>query len=190
MAEGEHTGNILTQKTGDFPNWVWLLIIGGGIAVAYFLPKILGGFTGQGQSNAAASPFPVIPQGDVPVLPGGYGVVTTPGGTLAGYGPTGSTNQQQTGTIRASTNAGYDLTHIGVPLTSQADNASSILGYIPFGTGNIQVEGLFNGPPSPQGTTTYYLVSYSGQSGYVSSYDMPSVTSQNTNFWPNGVIKQ
>jgi LysM repeat protein len=33
----------MTGTTAGLPNWAWVLVVGGGIAAAYFLPKLLGG---------------------------------------------------------------------------------------------------------------------------------------------------
>jgi LysM repeat protein len=40
-----HSGGFkgfLTGTTAGLPNWAWILVVGGGIAAAYFLPKLLG----------------------------------------------------------------------------------------------------------------------------------------------------
>lgn len=46
MASG--VGGFLKAQTGPLPNWAWLIVIGGGIAVAYVIPK----FFGQGGTSS------------------------------------------------------------------------------------------------------------------------------------------
>jgi hypothetical protein len=40
--EGKSIGGFLKAQTGPLPNWGWLLVIGGGIAAVYLVPKFLG----------------------------------------------------------------------------------------------------------------------------------------------------
>jgi hypothetical protein len=54
MPEAPHAptkgiGGILKSQTGPLPNWVWLLVIGGGIAAAIIVPKLLA----KGSTTAA-----------------------------------------------------------------------------------------------------------------------------------------
>lgn len=56
MAEGEAgkgIGGFLKGSTGPLPNWAWGLVIVGGIAAAYFIPKFFGG--GQGTSGQTST---------------------------------------------------------------------------------------------------------------------------------------
>lgn len=63
MAEGEnpveHAGKgiqgFLERETAGLPNWVWLLIVGAGIGVAYILPRFVSTSNGAPTSNAGAT---------------------------------------------------------------------------------------------------------------------------------------
>lgn len=63
MPEGGEGGSgikgFLGKDTAGLPNWAWLLVVAGGIAAAYFVPKFLGGqstnATDQGATNAGTA---------------------------------------------------------------------------------------------------------------------------------------
>lgn len=61
--------NFLSQSFGGMPLWIWGVILAGGIALAYFGPKLLGGLTGssnQGGSSQATLPSNIDPVTGVP----------------------------------------------------------------------------------------------------------------------------
>jgi len=85
-------GGILKAQTGPLPNWVWLVVIGGGIAIAYFLPKFLAQnstsqpdatTTNAGTSNSglglAIDPTTGLPYAVEGLVPSGATVGTAPG---------------------------------------------------------------------------------------------------------------
>lgn len=55
-------GGFLKAQTGPLPNWAWLLVIGGGIAATYFIPKFFGqSSSNQQQPSGANLVFPCGP---------------------------------------------------------------------------------------------------------------------------------
>src|SRR3974377_1550891 len=86
-------GGILKAQTGPLPNWVWIVVVVGGVAVAYFLPKILAQnstsqpdatTTNAGTSNSglglAIDPTTGLPYAVEGLVPSGANVGTAPGG--------------------------------------------------------------------------------------------------------------
>ncbi len=127
-------------------------------------------------SSGGASPSASVP-GAVPTSLGGAGGSFTGGGDTSGgsgggsSGPTGFI-----GSIRAAGALPYDTTHSGIPLRSGP--FGSILSEIPFGA-NVTVTGpAINGPSnfgtSGGGSQLWYPVSFNGQTGYISAYDLMS----------------
>lgn len=86
----------LGKDTAGLPNWAWLLVVAGGIAAAYFVPKFLGGQSpsatdqtatnaGTAQSNTNGIGLAVDPTTGLPYAVEGL----SPSGGLAGGGQGG-----------------------------------------------------------------------------------------------------
>jgi hypothetical protein len=54
--------NILTEKTGNVPNWVWVAVIVGGIALAWGVPKLMKGGTGSTTQDQTLGSTGATPQ--------------------------------------------------------------------------------------------------------------------------------
>lgn len=202
MAEGDfpkggsNVGNFLKQSTAGLPNWAWILVVGAGIAAAYFVPKFLGTQTGQANSatsgtglGLAVDPTTGLPYAVEGLVPGGAnagGGNTTTTGTTA----TTTTTFQARQKVTDQNNPAYqfDQNNPGVPIRSAPNIMGTILGYLPFGatitTTGSAITGGSNFGISGQGTTLWYPV----QGGYVSAYDLIATQAQssNVNFvtWP------
>jgi hypothetical protein len=50
-SSGHGIKGFMTGSTMGLPNWAWILIVGGGIAAAYFLPKLLGSSSSSSSST-------------------------------------------------------------------------------------------------------------------------------------------
>lgn len=193
MAEGDlpkggsNVGNFLKQSTAGLPNWAWILVVGAGIAAAYFVPKFLGSKTSQ----------PGVTSGAVPTVDPATGLPYVPGGPYAGGGntATGTTGTTTTTTgmnifqtrpkaiNQSDPTYAFDQSNPGVPIRSAPNQTGTLLGYLPFGA-SINVTGAAITGGINEGNTLWYPV----QGGYISAYDLVAVTqSQNTaNFvtWP------
>lgn len=193
MAEGDlpkggNVTNFLKQSTAGLPNWAWILVVGAGIAAAYFVPKFLGG---------KQTSQPGVTSGVVPTVDPATGLPYTPGGPFAGGGNT-TTGTTTTTTGTTGTNIfqtrpkainqsdptyAFDQSNPGVPIRSAPNGAGTLLGYLPFGASiNVLGAAVTGGPNF--GNSLWYPV----QGGYISAYDLVAATqSQNTaNFvtWP------
>lgn len=99
MAEGEAggkgIGGFLKGSTGPLPNWAWGVVIVGGIAIAYFLPKFFGGkgtgsqtSSNTGTSDQSGLGLAIDPTTGLPYAVEG---LVPSGGTVAGTGSGGAT---------------------------------------------------------------------------------------------------
>jgi hypothetical protein len=102
-----HSGGFkgfLTGTTAGLPNWAWILVVGGGIAAAYFLPKLLGSnasstttpttgtdTSGIGLATDPTTGLPYAVEGLVPSGANAGGGSTGVTGTTGAPGPTGPT---------------------------------------------------------------------------------------------------
>lgn len=99
-----HSGGFkgfLTGTTAGLPNWAWILVVGGGIAAAYFLPKLLGSSsssstttptTGTDTSGIglAVDPTTGLPYAVEGLVPSGAYAGDTSGSTTGVTGATGA----------------------------------------------------------------------------------------------------
>jgi LysM repeat protein len=98
-----HSGGFkgfLTGTTAGLPNWAWILVVGGGIAAAYFLPKLLGSSssstttptTGTDTSGIglAVDPTTGLPYAVEGLVPSGAYAGDTSGSTTGVTGTTGA----------------------------------------------------------------------------------------------------
>lgn len=142
MPEGEGggtkgLGGILKAQTGPLPNWAWILVIGGGIAAAYFVPKFFGGqnastsqtSTDQGTGNSglglAIDPTTGLPYAVEGLVPSG-GTVAESSGVLpptpTTTPPPATSTTTSTSTTDQSNNPFYPL------LPPNTSNIPSTLG--------------------------------------------------------------
>lgn len=84
------------KQIGGFPVWVWLVIVGAGIAAVYIVPKL--GLFGQGSSNQTGSglglaidPTTGLPYAVEGLVPSGANAGGSSGGIAGPQGPTGPT---------------------------------------------------------------------------------------------------
>lgn len=172
----------LQKETAGLPNWVWLVVVIGGIGAVYIAPKLFG------NKSTSASTAGADTGGGVSGL-GGY----IPGGPYAGGStPTSSTSpgvgSELEGVIREATTtgpvAGYDqnFANRGVPIRATPGGATQ--GYQMFGS-RVQVIGPAVQGPNDQGSTLWYPIA---GGGYISSYDFagnPTLTN-----WPYATSTQ
>jgi hypothetical protein len=78
MAEGPDIKGLLNKEVAGFPVWVWGIIIGAGIAAAYFIPKLFGGQS----TDTGTSPSGGAYAGQVPA---GCIMADSSGSCLPGY---------------------------------------------------------------------------------------------------------
>ncbi len=88
---------LLTASTAGLPNWAWILVIGGGIAAAIFVPKLFGG----GKSDTS-----------------GTDTTGTDGGTPADLSSLSPTVPSVGGYSGPDTSSGYGVTPPPVPTTT------------------------------------------------------------------------
>ena len=155
---GSGIGHILQKTTAGLPNWAWLLIIAGGIAAAYIVPKLFG--TSQTADTSAtdgsttpsdlSSLSPAVPSGGTsyPDTSGSYGAVTPPPSptTTAASGQQAATDSSssQLNTQNALNNTGTGQTlNPWVPATTPAPGEPW---YVPY----QQAGAPFGTQPSPQ----------------------------------------
>lgn len=98
MAEdGKGVGGFLKGSTGPLPNWAWGLVIVGGVAVAYFIPKFFGrqGTGSQTAGNTGTSDQSGLGLAIDPTtgLPFAVEGLVPSGGTTGGTGGGGATPQ-------------------------------------------------------------------------------------------------
>jgi hypothetical protein len=110
-------GGILKAQTGPLPNWAWIVVIVGGLAAAYIIPKFLGAKgstsqtstdTGTGNSGLglAIDPTSGLPYAVEGLVPSG-GTVSTQSGVLPPTPTTPATDT--TTTVDESQNPFYPL---------------------------------------------------------------------------------
>jgi len=105
------------------------------------------------------------------------GAVSTGGGTSSSSSGSSTTSPALSGLVRALRPGDtYDASHSGIPVTSSPGSNNVFV--IPYGAQVSVLGNPVTGPTSPQGTNAYYQVSYNGQTGYVSSFDLPTVYQQ------------
>ena len=115
-------------------------------------------------------------QGASNVLPSGTDLAG--GAASSSSSPVTTAVQAVQGWTAAVRSAGafptYDPTHSGVPLWASI-GGGNLLAYVPFGLQNLQILQTTQGsaPPGvPSGPTTWYQVSYGGQTGWISAEDL------------------
>jgi hypothetical protein len=193
-SDGKGMMGFLQGETAGLPNWAWLVVIAAGVTLAFIVPRLTKGATaakdttGQGGGiGLAIDPTTGLPYAVEGLVPSGG----TTGGGSGGYtGNIPNLQEQNIGTVRA-VRAGdpYDTSHAGIPLTSAIGSGTREENAIPFGAQVQLVSGPIEGPASPQGTTAYYQVRYQGKTGYVSSFDLPTVQNYSP-LWPGGTYQQ
>lgn len=158
--------DFLQKETGGLPNWVWLLVIIGGVGAVYIAPKLFG------SKSTPVSTATADTGGGVSGL-GGY----IPGGPYAGGStPTSSTSpgvgSELEGVIRQAASTGqtanYDQQNAsrGVPIRATPGGATQ--GYQMFGT-KVQIVGDAVQGPNDLGSTTWWPIA---GGGYISSIDL------------------
>lgn len=188
MAEGDlpksNVGNFLKQSTAGLPNWAWILVVGAGIAAAYFVPKFFGNKIGQ-TSTLSGPSAAIDPTTGLPYAPGGpfAGGGNTTTGTTTTIGTIG-TNIFQTrpkAINQSDPTYAFDQSNPGVPIRSSPNQTATLLGYLPFGA-SINVTGAAITGGLNEGNTLWYPV----QGGYISAYDLVAVNQNTANFvtWP------
>lgn len=163
-------GNFLTRKIWIFPLWGWVVIIGGGIAIWFFV------FRKMGQSNTdqtQAGGLAIDPSSGLPYQSNGQGGLN-PGGALAGdvaFDPNGNTdtllqqilaNEQQnvsppttTGTSVVST-TGYIQANGNATLSQIAASYGTTATDLVFNPNNAGLKSLLEALHIP----------FTGQKGY------------------------
>lgn len=193
-------GSFLSQSTAGLPNWAWLLVVGGGILAAIYIPKLLPGNQQQiGGSNAtpnsglglAVDPTTGLPYAVEGLVPGGQ-TTTTPATTTPATTATIAPSTAPTANNLLTTYTRGGAGNIPIWTTPNAPwGQGNNVGGIPPNA-SIQVgpptQGRYNNQPA-----TYYSVSYTtkgGQtySGFVGDWDLvnpPPATSFNQYVtWP------
>lgn len=177
-----HTGNALTTKIAGLPLWSWGLIVIAGVGIGWFILR-----KQQQATSAAAQPPAAQALNDQ--IPSSVQVPNTTGDQVFLVPPTAPTtapttgttdgSAQQTLTIRQPGKApGYDQNNAGPPIwSSPGQNA---IGEIPWGS-TVTVTGIpVSGPSNtgqPGGSNIYYPVTFQGNSGFVSRFDLVGVGS-------------
>lgn len=209
-----HTGHgggikgFFTASTAGLPNWAWLLVIAGGIAAAYIVPKLTSGlFGGQTQGTADTSGgtsgstglgLAIDPTTGLPYAVEGL----TPAGGNVGGGtqspPPNQTPTQLTGSIallrqQYGTGRGSGAKSATIPVRATTSGNGQVISQLPAGSSveilgpPVQGQNNFPGALAGQGTTTWYPV----QGGYISAFDVVNVSTvplqaQNAiTAWPN-----
>jgi hypothetical protein len=72
--------SLLSKEVAGFPVWVWGIIIGAGIAAAYFIPKLIGGAASTDSSGTSPSGGAFAGQ-----VPAGCVMADSSGACLPGY---------------------------------------------------------------------------------------------------------
>lgn len=194
QGKGKGFEKFLTSETAGMPNWVWLLVIGAGLGLAYFVPKLIGKNTGTSTDQGAASAglgLAIDPTTGLPYAVEGL----VPSGAVAGttstpHAPTESapsTPQTLTALIRSArinptlSSYGYDVANPqGIPIRPITSGLSNPIGYEPFGSqvtitgpGVIGSENFPGATTGQEGSNIWYPVkTASGQTGYISGYDI------------------
>lgn len=189
---------LLYGRVFGLPVWVvGLVVIGGGIA-AYFLffrhrssssSGTLGQSTQPPIDTSQIDPITGVPwtveeqtnpNTGLPNYYNNTGNNGTTGPTAPGTSVTATTRGRQIGGLTGS----YDAANPqGIPLDVAPGQYESG-GFIPYGAQLTITGGPVQGPANnPQlGITTWYPVSYAGQSGYVSAYDLAGYANQTGGF--------
>jgi hypothetical protein len=173
---GGSSGGFLKQSTAGLPNWAWILVVVGGVAAAYFIPKFFGGGSGTSSQTATDQTNPnttglgmaIDPATGLPYAVEGLVPSGNPYGG-SGYDLSGLQNLL-TQTLQAETNilsqttlgyirgrfnqtqtTAYDLaTPQGIPIR---DAQGNILGYQAYGSA-ITINGA---PLTFDGRTNFAL---------------------------------
>jgi len=174
------------RDTAGLPNWAWVIVVVGGIAAAYLVPRFLGkggsvtdttptsGSAGTSGIGLAIDPTTGLPYAVEGLVPSGAG--TPP--PLVG----GTTTTSYTGVIRPIQKTGkaaqYDAKNPdGVPI--HATPGGNEVGKAAYGS-QIKITGQpVNGPNNfgtgdTAGSTLWFPILFNGQAAYVSAYDIAS----------------
>jgi hypothetical protein len=178
-------GNFLSQSTAGLPNWVWLLIVGGGILAAIYIPKLLPGAKTTTDTSGTGLGLAIDPTTGLP-----YAVE----GLVPSGGNAGGTTGGSTGTVPSSPTAGTGLISaftrdlqpgaappntIPIWKTPNVDWNATV-GGIPINTA-VQI-----GTPVKTGNQVFYPITYNGITGFVGAWDLAGIPTSNVSrvSWP------
>lgn len=182
-------GNFLSQSSAGLPNWAWLLVVGGGILAAIYIPKLLPGAkttttdtsgTGLG---LAIDPITGLPYAVEGLVPSGAGTTTQPTTSTT---TTGTTPTQPSLITRRPGNSNvseWDQTIKDIPIRDTP--GGKVVGGLGYGVQVIPTGPPVTGPNNlspgnPAGSTIWYPV----QGGYISAFDIVMPGSGTTTFSP------
>lgn len=178
-------GGFLSQSTAGLPNWAWLLVVGGGILAAIYVPKLLpGAKTGTPTTDIsgtglglAVDPTTGLPYAVEGLVPSGAGTTTQP--TTSTSVPTTSTSTppRLTFTTRRQGSSAWDQQYKDIPIRDvPGGNVVSGVGYgVQISPTGAPVTG-----PDNLGSTVWYPV----PGGFISAYDLTTPGSGTTQFQP------
>jgi hypothetical protein len=199
-----HGGNFLSQSTAGLPNWAWLLVIAGGIAAAYFIPKFFpgtsSGGTTSGGGNASGLGLAVDPTTGLPYAVEG---LVPSGGTVASSGvpplptmppttttptttPTSALTSAYTRNQQPGVTGQNSIPIWGTPNTDWNQD----IGGIPI---NTQIQ--LGNPVQGNNGQTFYPISYNGTTGYVVAGDVVGTPAKGstgprpTPLWPQHSLR-
>jgi hypothetical protein len=196
--KGHGVGGFMHNTTAGMPNWVWLLVIGGGIALAIGVKYYMGkkkpagnatttGMTPDSGLGLAVDPTTGLPYAVEGLVPAG-GTVGT-GGTQGIQGPpgpkgdSGSPGINMIATVRARFSQpsvkSYDTNNPGgVPIRSSPQDlqGQNTIGFAPFGSTLAIVGGPITGTTNVLGQAAGSSVWYKlASGGYISQFDLGNI---------------